>query len=72
MLADGVDVVTVGAGVAGLVAAPRAIRHGASAVMPSEEGGASCWLQGANVALGHAHARDSTTVPFDCYLREVD
>jgi aspartate oxidase len=70
MLTDHADVVIVGAGIAGLVAALRASQAGASTVVLSEGGGASCWLQGVNVALGDADARDSPAVHFDDIVRE--
>lgn len=70
MLTDRTDVLIVGAGIAGLVAALRASQAGAYTMVLSDGGGASCWLQGVNVALGHADARDSPTVHFDDIVRE--
>jgi aspartate oxidase len=70
MQTEQTDVVVVGAGVAGLVAALRASNEGARTLVLSEGGGASCWLQGVNVALGHVDARDSPSVHFDDIVRE--
>jgi aspartate oxidase len=64
------DVVVVGSGVAGLVAAWRASRKGARTLVLSEGGGASCWLQGVNIATGDADARDSAEVHARDIVRE--
>ena len=53
------DVVVVGRGVGGLLAALKASGAGASVLVLGTGNGASAWLQGVNVAFGHADARDS-------------
>ncbi|UCE31554.1 MAG: FAD-binding protein [Burkholderiales bacterium] len=56
------DVLIIGDGMAGLMAAMRARRSGARTLVLGLGGGASSWLQGVNVALGHADERDSLEV----------
>ena len=64
------DVVVVGRGIAGLIAALKANDAGASVLVLGAGNGASVWLQGVNVAFGHADARDSPEVHADDILRE--
>ncbi len=64
------DVVVVGEGVAGLMAALRARRAGASVVLLGLGSGASGWLQGVNVVVNGAHPLDSLATHRDDILRE--
>lgn len=64
------DVLVVGGGVAGLVAAWQARLAGADTRLLALGTGGSGWLQGVNVALGHADSRDSPDVHAEDLLRE--
>ena len=64
------DVVVVGRGVAGLLAALKANDAGASVLVMGTGHGASAWLQGVNVAFGHADPRDSPRTHTADIIRE--
>ncbi|MCL4744268.1 MAG: FAD-binding protein [Burkholderiaceae bacterium] len=64
------DVLVVGDGMAGLMAALHAHRRGARTLIVGLGGGASNWLQGVNVALGHADDRDSVATHTGDILEE--
>lgn len=64
------EVLVVGQGVGGLLASWMARKSGASVVCVGLGGGASGWLQGLNVALGHADPRDNTNMHAEDLLRE--
>lgn len=64
------EVLVVGRGMAGLLAAFHAAKAGASVVVTGTGGGASSWLQGVNVPLGHADPRDTPEILYQDILRE--
>lgn len=64
------DVVVIGGGISGLLAALRASEAGATVVQLETGGGASGWLQGVNVALGDADPRDSPSAHSEDILAE--
>lgn len=64
------DVLVIGEGIAGLMAALAVQRAGATVLVIGLGGGASGWLQGVNVPLGHADPRDTPDVHFDDVVRE--
>ncbi len=64
------DVLIVGRGLSGLMAAWHAAQAGANVLVLGLGGGASGWLQGLNVAHGHADPRDNTAVHAADILRE--
>lgn len=64
------DVLVVGRGVAGLMAALAAAEAGARVVVAGIGNGASSWLQGVNVPLGHADPRDGPAALEADILRE--
>lgn len=64
------DVLVIGAGLSGLMAAWRARTAGADVLVASPGGGASGWLQGVNVALGHEDSRDSIAAHVEDLRRE--
>lgn len=56
---EAADVLVIGQGVAGLLAAHAAAESGARVLVAGLGNGASSWLQGVNVPLGHADPRDT-------------
>lgn len=64
------EVLVVGEGIAGLMAALAAQRRGASVLVIALGGGASGWLQGVNVPLGHADPRDTPAAHYEDIIRE--
>ncbi|MBI3974322.1 MAG: FAD-binding protein [Chloroflexi bacterium] len=64
------DVLVIGGGVSGLLAAWQASRSGAMVRIAAHGSGASMWLQGLNVPLGHADPRDSAGALYEDIMRE--
>ncbi len=64
------DVLVVGRGISGLMAAWRAAKGGQRVLVVGLGGGGSGWLQGCNVALGHADPNDSVDAHVDDILKE--
>ena len=70
MLTDQADVVVVGAGVAGIIAALKASHEKSSVLILSKGAGASCWLQGVNAAVKQNNSPDSPKIHFEDIIRE--
>ena len=64
------DILVIGKGIAGLMASWCARKSGAKVIVLGLGGGASGWLQGVNIALGHADPTDSPKVHAQDLLRE--
>jgi len=64
------DILVVGRGIAGLMTAWRATKHGADTLVTGLGAGASAWLQGCNLALGDADPRDDPRAHIADTLRE--
>ena len=70
MQTDQADVVIVGAGMAGLIAALKASHEKSSVLVLSKGAGASCWLQGVNAAVKQSNSPDSPKIHFEDIVRE--